>query len=128
MTLIETVMTAEPFVDMSWNRVHFLRSVGLDAQILTANPFESSVVDRYEAGDLDGTEPPDLYGIKAPGGYRLLTNGPAEDGELIWAIYVRPITRLGQRLLEEITLEECAEKAIEMAGVSSAGKEGLSHE
>lgn len=111
MTLIETILHAEPIADMAWSRTLFLRSVGVDAQIRTASPFDSPVADRYEAGELEGTESPELYGITPPEGYRLLTNGPSEDGEMVWAIYARPITRLGERLLEDISEAECREVA-----------------
>ncbi|WP_111414500.1 hypothetical protein [Billgrantia lactosivorans] len=109
MTLIETVLGAEPIVYMDWSRPLLLRSLGLDAQILTANPFESPMADRYEAGELACTESPELYGVTPPEGYRLLTSGPSEDGELVWAIYVCPVTRLGERFLEEISGADCRE-------------------
>ncbi|MCE8005325.1 hypothetical protein [Billgrantia ethanolica] len=111
MTLIETVLGAEPIVYMDWSRPLLLRSLGLDAQVRTASPFDSPVADRYEAGDLDGTESPELYGMASPKGYRLLASGPSEDGEWIWAIYVRPITRLGKRFLEEISEADYREVA-----------------
>ncbi|RCV86887.1 hypothetical protein [Billgrantia montanilacus] len=109
MTLIETVLGAEPIAYMDWSRPLLLRSLGLDAQIRTANPFDSPMADRYEAGELTGTESPELYGMVPPEGCRLLTSGPSEDGELIWAIYVRPVTRLGERFLEEISGADCRE-------------------
>lgn len=111
MTLIDTVIHAEPIANMHWDRIHFLRSIGLDAKVLTLCVEDSPVADRYARGELDGTEAPALYGIQAPDGYRLLTNGPSEDGEHTWALYVRSITRLGARFLEEVSEEEWREVA-----------------